>query len=117
MNITAIPLKVRFRVHENRDEYIAHWNEELELYLVKETGAVISLYIPQGSEAADRDKIPEHLVLVLGALEVFSLRGENIHNPGHCRLSCRLFETDPDVRRVFCPPKDLYEERPSRVRS
>ena len=23
-----------------------------------------------------------------------------------------LFETDPDVRRVFCPPKELYEGKP-----
>lgn len=23
-----------------------------------------------------------------------------------------LFETDADVRRVFCPPKDLYEGKP-----
>jgi hypothetical protein len=23
-----------------------------------------------------------------------------------------LFEADPDVRRVFCPPKDLYEGKP-----
>ena len=24
-----------------------------------------------------------------------------------------LFETDPDVRRVFCPPKELYDGKPS----
>jgi hypothetical protein len=23
-----------------------------------------------------------------------------------------LFETDPDVRRIFCPPKELYEGKP-----
>ncbi len=48
----------------------------------------------------------------IGALEVLSFRNQDFDCPG-CRIFLSLFETDAKVRKVFCPPKELYEGKPS----
>jgi len=49
--------------------------------------------------------------LVLGALEVLSLGGQDSIVQG-IAVFLSLFETDRTVRRVFCPPKELYDGKP-----
>jgi len=47
----------------------------------------------------------------LGALEVLSLEVKTSIIQGIV-VFLSLFETDPGVRRIFCPPKELYEGKP-----
>jgi len=99
-----------FEYSQDRDEYVARWSEELETFLKKETGAVVSLYIPQSGDAAARDRFQsiwywywEHWKFFRSEVKTSIIQG--------IAVFLSLFETDPDVRRVFCPPKDLYEGR------
>jgi hypothetical protein len=105
--------KFGFEYCEERDEYIARWIEELEAFLQKETGAVVSLYmrqryIRQSSDAAARDRFQsvwywywEHWKFFRSEVKTSIIQG--------IAVFLSLFETDPEVRRVFCPPKELYE--------
>jgi hypothetical protein len=102
--------KFGFEQCEDRDEYIARWSEELEAFLIRETGAVVSLYIPQSSDAAAHDRFQsiwywywEHWKFFRNEVKTSIIQG--------IAVFLSLFETDPDVRRVFCPPKELYEGR------
>jgi hypothetical protein len=90
------------------DEYIARWSEELEAVLIRETGATATLYIRQCGDASTRDRFRsveywywEHWKFFRSEVKTSIIQGISVF------LS--LFETDPDVRRVFCPPKALYE--------
>jgi hypothetical protein len=99
-----------FELYEEPDQYIARWSEELETYLLQETAAVISLYIPQSREATDGERFQsiwywywEHWKFFRSEVKTSIIQG--------IAVFLSLFETDPDVRRVFCPPKDLYERK------
>ncbi len=97
-----------FEQQEHRDEYIARWSEDLETLLTQETGAVVSLYIRQSDDATARDRFQsiwywywEHWKFFRSEVKTSIIQG--------IAVFLSLFETDPDVRRVFCPPKNLYE--------
>jgi len=97
-----------FEQWEDRDEYVARWSEELEAFLTRETGAVVSLYVCPNDAATARDRFQsiwywywEHWKFFRSEVKTSIIQG--------IAVFLSLFETDPDVRRVFCPPKNLYE--------
>jgi hypothetical protein len=101
--------KFRFeRRDDDRPEYIARWSEELETVLTRETGAIATLYIRQPGDPSARDRFKsieywywEHWKFFRSEVKTSIIQG--------IAVFLSLFETDPDVRRVFCPPKELYE--------
>jgi len=97
-----------FEQRVGRDEYIARWSDELETFLTQETGAVASLYIRSNGEETANDRFQsiwywhwEHWKFFRSEVKTSIIQG--------IAVFLSLFETDPDVRRVFCPPKNLYE--------
>lgn len=97
-----------FEPHGDGTEYIAPWTEELETLLTLESGAVVSLYIRQSGDALTRDRFQsvwywywEHWKFFRSEVKTSIIQG--------IAVFLSLFETDPDVRRIFCPPKELYE--------
>jgi hypothetical protein len=99
-----------FQRSNEPDGYIARWCEELEAVLVRETGATATLYMRQSGNAAARDRFQsvqywywEHWKFFRSEVKTSIIQG--------IAVFLSLFETDPDVRRVFCPPKELYEGR------
>jgi hypothetical protein len=94
----------------NRDakQYLAVWSEELERLLIHETVAVFFVYtrkpyVPEQYECFDsvRYWYWEHWKFFRSEVKTSIIQGIVVF------LS--LFETDPQVRRVFCPPKELYD--------
>jgi hypothetical protein len=97
-----------FQRSNEPDGYIARWCEELEVVLTRETGATTTLYIRQSGDAAARDRFQsvqywywEHWKFFRSEVKTSIIQG--------IAVFLSLFETDPEVRRVFCPPKELYE--------
>jgi TraM recognition site of TraD and TraG len=98
-----------FEYEKDCDEYIAPWSEGLEELLTRQTGAAISLYIRQAEDGAARSRFEsvwywywEHWKFFRSEVKTSIIQG--------IAVFLSLFETDPDVRRVFCPPKSLYQQ-------
>ncbi len=103
------PLGCEWR--EDEELYLVARTEELERLLIEETSAVFDVFTrkPYRPEQRDRyDSIQywywEHWKFFRSEVKTSIIQGIVVF------LS--LFETDPQVRRVFCPPKELYEGRP-----
>lgn len=101
-----------FSWNENAGQHLARWSDALET-LIKETSAVASLYIRKQGDAAGRDSWEsvnywhwEHWKFFRSEVKTSIVQGITVF------LS--LFDTDPQVRRVFCPPKELYEGKASK---
>jgi hypothetical protein len=97
-----------FHRSDEPNECIARWSEELEVVLTRETGATATLYIRQCGDVSALDRFQsvqywywEHWKFFRSEVKTSIIQG--------IAVFLSLFETDPDVRRVFCPPKDLYE--------
>ncbi len=97
----------------NRDAklHLIAWTKALENLLTQETSAVFDVFSrkPYPPEQRDRyDSIQywywEHWKFFRSEVKTSIIQGIVVF------LS--LFETDPDVRRVFCPPKELYDGKP-----
>ena len=102
--------KFAFKRKGETDEYIARWSEELETVLTRETGAIATLYIRQSGDSSARNRFRsidywywEHWKFFRSEVKTSIIQG--------IAVFLSLFETDPDVRRVFCPPKEMYEGR------
>ncbi|MGC8551116.1 MAG: type IV secretory system conjugative DNA transfer family protein [Acidobacteriaceae bacterium] len=100
-----------FAWNKDMKQYLAIWTEELERLLVRETDAEFFVYTrkPYAQEQYDRfESIHywywEHWKFFRSEVKTSIIQGIVVF------LS--LFETDPQVRRVFCPPKGLYEGKP-----
>ncbi len=100
-----------FEWNKDAKQYLAVWTEELERLLVHETDAEFFIYTrkPYMLEQYDRfDSVRywywEHWKFFRSEVKTSIIQGIVVF------LS--LFETDPQVRRVFCPPKELYEGKP-----
>jgi hypothetical protein len=97
-----------FEWNKDADLYLIAWNEELERLLTEQTSAAFDVFTrkPYRQEQCDRfDSIQywywEHWKFFRSEVKTSIIQGIVVF------LS--LFETDPDVRRVFCPPKELYD--------
>jgi hypothetical protein len=89
-------------------QYLARWSDDLQSKLENETGIEASLYRRRQGTLAAQERWEsvhywywEHWKFFRSEVKTSIIQGIEIF------LS--LFETDPDVRRVFCPPKELYE--------
>lgn len=90
------------------NRYIARRSDELEFALIRQTAATASLYIrKQGDEdaAASWESVFywywEHWKFFRDETKTAIIQGVTIF------LS--LFDTNRTVRRIFCPPKELYD--------
>jgi hypothetical protein len=100
--------KFGFEQRDGSDQYIARWCEELEAVLIRETGATASLYIRQSGEPLAESRYRsieywywEHWKFFRSEVKTSIIQG--------IAVFLSLFETDPEVRRVFCPPKEMYD--------
>ncbi len=102
----------RFAWSEKLGQYVARWTEELETVLVRQTAVAASLYSRKAGDPDIRGSWEsvhywywEHWKFFRSETKTSIVQGVAIF------LS--LFETDAKVRKVFCPPKELYEGKPS----
>jgi len=101
-----------FAWSERLGQYIARWTEELETTLIRQTAVATSLYSRKAGNPEMRGSWEsvhywywEHWKFFRSETKTSIVQGVAIF------LS--LFETDAKVRKVFCPPKELYEGKPS----
>ena len=97
-----------FAWHDGLNQYRACWSTELESVLMRQTDATASLYRRKIGNAQKRmgwESIQywywEHWKFFRSEVKTSIIQG--------IAVFLSLFETDPDVRRVFCPPKELYQ--------
>jgi hypothetical protein len=102
----------RFAWDEKLGRHVARWTEELESTIIQKTAVAASLYRrrlgdpdAQGSWESVQYWYWEHWKFFRDEVKTSIVQGVAIF------LS--LFETDRVVRKVFCPPKELYEGKPS----
>ena len=94
------------------NQYLVAWNEQLESALIQKTNVAISIYRRRMGDLSQRLRWEsvrywywEHWKFFRSEVKTSIVQG--------IAVFLSLFETDPDVRRVFCPPKSLYEGKTS----
>jgi TraM recognition site of TraD and TraG len=100
-----------FTWREDVGQYIAVCTQQLEQLLIQKTYIEFNVYARKPYRQEDRDRFEsvqywywEHWKFFRSEVKTSIVQGVIVF------LS--LFETDPDVRRVFCPPKELYDGKP-----
>jgi hypothetical protein len=91
--------------------YLARWDEQLETALAEQTSIEFLVFTRKPADTAARERFHsvqywywEHWKFFRSEVKTSIVQG--------IAVFLSLFETDPDVRRVFCPPKELYQGRP-----
>jgi TraM recognition site of TraD and TraG len=94
------------------NSYVARWTEKLESTLVQHTGIEATLYIRKNGPASEQTSYAsihywywEHWKFFRSEVKTSIIQG--------IAVFLSLFETDPAVRRVFCPSRELYLGQPS----
>ena len=92
--------------------YLAIWEEPLETILTEQTAIEFLVFVRKPPDPAARERFLsvhywywEHWKFFRSEVKTSIVQG--------IAVFLSLFETDPDVRRVFCPPKELYQGKPS----
>jgi hypothetical protein len=100
-----------FELDRRTNQFVAPWNESLESILVEQTDAEARIYTRKPYDPGQRIRWQsvhywywEHWKFFRNEVKTSIIQG--------IAVFLSLFETDPDVRRVFCPPKELYDGRP-----
>jgi hypothetical protein len=100
-----------FEWNKDADLYFIAWTEALENLLTQETSAKFDVFTRKPYRPEQRDRFDsiqywywEHWKFFRSEVKTSIVQG--------IAVFLSLFETDPDVRRVFCPPKELYDGRP-----
>ena len=100
-----------FEWRQDVELYLAGWTDELEQLLVQQTSVEFGVYTRKAYRPDQRDRFEsvrywywEHWKFFRSEVKTSIIQGIVVF------LS--LFETDPQVRRVFCPPKELYGGKP-----
>ena len=100
-----------FKWNEEANLYLIAWRDELENLLTHETSVTFDVFTRKPHRPEQRDRFDsiqywywEHWKFFRSEVKTSIIQGIVVF------LS--LFETDPDVRRVFCPPKELYDGKP-----
>jgi hypothetical protein len=108
----ALLSPLEFTWHEDADLHLVAWTETLEHLLVEQTSAEFGVYTRRPYQPEQRNHFDsiqfwywEHWKFFRSEVKTSIVQGIVVF------LS--LFETDAHVRRVFCPPKELYEGKPS----
>ena len=100
-----------FTWHRGSDQYVAEYSEGLENFLQEEGPVRATVYFTRPHD--DRQSLQfesvnywywEHWKFFRHEVKTSIIQG--------IAVFLSLFEADPDVRRVFCPPKKLYEGEP-----
>ena len=101
-----------FAWSEKLGRYIARWTEELEIVLIRQTTVAASLYRRRPGDPEIRGSWEsvhywywEHWKFFRSETKTSIIQG--------IAVFLSLFETNAQVCRVFCPPKELYEGKPS----
>ncbi len=91
--------------------YLTRWTEALETALVQKTSITASLYRRSPGDPETQDSWQsihywywEHWKFFRAEVKTSIIQG--------IAVFLSLFETNAQVRRVFCPPKELYEGKP-----
>jgi len=100
-----------FTLHRGSDQYVAEYSGDLETFLHEETPISATVYLPRSHDARQClqfDSVNywywEHWKFFRHEVKTSIIQG--------IAVFLSLFDADPDVRRVFCPPKELYEGKP-----
>jgi len=100
-----------FEWNKDAGLYLIAWTEALENLLTQETSAAFDVFTRKPYRPEQRDRFDsiqywywEHWKFFRSEVKTSIIQGIVVF------LS--LFETDPQVRRVFCPPKELYDGKP-----
>ena len=101
-----------FELDRRTDEYVAPWSEALETTLQEQTAIETRIYRRKWYDPVQRERWEsvnywywEHWKHFRAEVKTSIVQG--------IAVFLSLFETDPDVRRVFCPPRELYAGKPS----
>ena len=101
----------RFSWNDKRGQYVATFTDELRTALIQKTAIAASLYSRRHSDADTHDSWQsvhfwywEHWKFFRAEVKTSIVQG--------IAVFLSLFETNAEVRRVFCPPKELYEGKP-----
>jgi hypothetical protein len=88
--------------------HVARHSAKLETFLTEETPITASVYSPMPYDTRHRQQFEsvnywywEHWKFFRNEVKTSIIQG--------IAVFLSLFDADPDVRRVFCPPRDLYE--------
>jgi hypothetical protein len=102
----------RFVWKDELNQYLTRWSDELESVLLRQTDIAASSYIRKSGNPEKRGTWEsvhywywEHWKFFRSETKTSIVQGVAIF------LS--LFETDAKVRKIFCPPKELYEGKTS----
>jgi hypothetical protein len=97
-----------FELDHSAGQYMAPWSEILENTILKQTTIEARIYSRKPFAPADHERWGsvnywywEHWKHFRAEVKTSIVQG--------IAVFLSLFETDPDVRCVFCPPKELYE--------
>src|SRR5579883_1461607 len=97
-----------FQWNPKANLYIAGWDEQLEAALTEQTSIEFLVFTRKPSDPAARERFRsvqywywEHWKHFRSEVKTSIVQG--------IAVFLSLFETDPDVRRVFCPPQELYQ--------
>jgi hypothetical protein len=89
-------------------QYVAEWSPRLEEVVNEGTSIEATVYVPRGATVVQQLQFEsvcywywEHWKFFRNEVKTSIIQG--------IAVFLSLFEADPDVRRVFCPPKELYE--------
>ncbi|MGA9667940.1 MAG: TraM recognition domain-containing protein [Terracidiphilus sp.] len=100
-----------FEWNKDADLYLIAWTEALENLLTQETSVLFDVFTRKRYRPEQRDRFDsiqywywEHWKFFRSEVKTSIVQG--------IAVFLSLFETDPDVRRVFCPPKELYDGKP-----
>lgn len=101
-----------FELDQRTNQYVAPWSEALESALLEQTNIEARIYCRKPYDPAQRELWEsvnywywEHWKYFRAEVKTSIVQG--------IAVFLSLFETDPDVRRVFCPPRELYAGKPS----
>ena len=99
-----------FALDPNLKQFVVELSAELEEFLREETGMEATVYEREKPDMVESQQFEsvnywywEHWKFFRHEVKTSIIQG--------IAVFLSLFETDPDVRRVFCPPKELYERK------
>ncbi len=101
-----------FETHQELGQYLVAWTRDLEQVLATGIDGEFFIYTRHHAESGRRDRFAsveywywEHWKFFRSEVKTSIIQG--------IAVFLSLFETDPQVRRVFCPPKELYQGKKS----
>jgi hypothetical protein len=100
-----------FELDHDANQYIAPWSEILESNIREQTTIEARIYSRKPYDPVEKERWGsvnfwywEHWKHFRAEVKTSIVQG--------IAVFLSLFDTDPNVRRVFCPPRELYEGKP-----